>query len=56
MATPTLLGGLALGLLALSRPVSGGSLKDIEHVIIFMQENRSWNSVCASISCLVYLT
>lgn len=25
--------------------VTAGSLKDIEHVIIFMQENRSWNSV-----------
>jgi phospholipase C len=24
---------------------TAGSLKDIEHVIIFMQENRSWNSV-----------
>lgn len=44
-----LLSGFALGLLALSRPVSGGSLKDIEHVIIFMQENRSWNSVGAPI-------
>ncbi|KAJ5581601.1 Phosphoesterase [Penicillium sp. DV-2018c] len=24
--------------------VSGGSLRDIEHVVIFMQENRSWDS------------
>lgn len=24
--------------------VSGGSLKDIEHVVIFMQENRSWDT------------
>jgi phospholipase C len=38
----------ALSLLALGRPVAGGSLKDIEHVVIFMQENRSWNSVRAS--------
>ena len=29
-----------------SGPVSAGSLKDIEHVIILMQENRSWNNVC----------
>lgn len=26
-------------------PVSGGSLNDIEHVVIFMQENRSWDTV-----------
>lgn len=44
MATPLV--GAALSLLLLSRPVSAGSLKDIEHVVIFMQENRSWNSVC----------
>ena len=25
--------------------VSAGSLKDIEHVVIFMQENRSWDTV-----------
>ncbi|KAJ6137275.1 Phosphoesterase [Penicillium samsonianum] len=25
-------------------PVSGGSLNDIEHVVIFMQENRSWDT------------
>lgn len=25
--------------------VSGGSLTDIEHVVIFMQENRSWDTV-----------
>lgn len=25
--------------------VSGGSLSDIEHVVIFMQENRSWDTV-----------
>lgn len=24
---------------------SGGSLSDIEHVVIFMQENRSWDTV-----------
>jgi phospholipase C len=37
--------GVALGLLLGSGPVYAGSLKDIEHVVIFMQENRSWNSV-----------
>lgn len=43
------LAGVALSLLAVGRPVSAGSLKDIEHVVIFMQENRSWNSVGARI-------
>lgn len=42
-----LLSGVTLGLLVLGRPVFGGSLKDIEHVVIFMQENRSWDCVCA---------
>ncbi|KAJ5091273.1 hypothetical protein NUU61_006143 [Penicillium alfredii] len=28
----------------LGSTVSAGSLKDIEHVVIFMQENRSWDS------------
>lgn len=46
-----LLLGLLLGLLLRSHPVesasaAAGSLKDIEHVVIFMQENRSWNTVC----------
>ncbi|RAL05427.1 nonhemolytic phospholipases C family protein [Aspergillus ibericus CBS 121593] len=35
----------ALALLLGSGPVSAGSLRDIKHVVIFMQENRSWNSV-----------
>ncbi|PWY90012.1 non-hemolytic phospholipase C precursor, partial [Aspergillus heteromorphus CBS 117.55] len=39
-----LLLGTTLALLLGSRPVSAGSLKDIKHVVIFMQENRSWNS------------
>lgn len=38
--------GVLLGLLLQSNVVSAGSLKDIEHVVIFMQENRSWNTVC----------
>ncbi|CAK44018.1 uncharacterized protein An01g11130 [Aspergillus niger] len=38
-----LLGSTALALLLGSRSVSAGSLKDIKHVVIFMQENRSWN-------------
>lgn len=37
--------GSALLMLLASRPAIAGSLKDIEHVIIFMQENRSWNNV-----------
>lgn len=35
--------GLVLALF-LACPANSGSLKDIEHVVIFMQENRSWNS------------
>lgn len=35
----------ALVLLALAGIASSGSLKDIKHVVIFMQENRSYNSV-----------
>ncbi|OXV10860.1 hypothetical protein Egran_01378 [Elaphomyces granulatus] len=33
-----------LGLFMYQMVIATGSLKDIEHVIIFMQENRSWNS------------
>lgn len=40
----TLLSSALLVLLA-ARPALAGSLKDIEHVVIFMQENRSWNNV-----------
>ncbi|KAJ5921076.1 hypothetical protein N7466_009402 [Penicillium verhagenii] len=40
----TALLGSALLMLLASRPVVAGSLKDIEHVVIFMQENRSWNN------------
>ncbi|RHZ47182.1 hypothetical protein CDV55_100609 [Aspergillus turcosus] len=36
--------GAVLAVLLWSRPAITGSLKDIEHVVIFMQENRSWNS------------
>ncbi|KAJ5759501.1 hypothetical protein N7520_006657 [Penicillium odoratum] len=36
--------GSALLMLLASRPAIAGSLKDIEHVVIFMQENRSWNN------------
>lgn len=42
--------GVLLGLLLRSNVVSAGSLKDIEHVVIFMQENRSWNNVCIYLS------
>lgn len=41
-----LLWGIVLAVLLGSLPVIGDSLKDIEHVIVFMQENRSWDSVC----------
>ncbi|OOF95290.1 hypothetical protein ASPCADRAFT_5820 [Aspergillus carbonarius ITEM 5010] len=36
--------GTALAVLLGSGPVCAGSLQDIKHVVIFMQENRSWNS------------
>lgn len=39
--------GVTLAMLLGSRPARAGSLKDIDHVVIFMQENRSWNNVCA---------
>ncbi|KAG2418380.1 hypothetical protein HFD88_001481 [Aspergillus terreus] len=39
-----LLGSVFLLLLAGGTPAAAGSLKDIEHVVIFMQENRSWNN------------
>ncbi|KAJ5312138.1 hypothetical protein N7508_002968 [Penicillium antarcticum] len=42
--TPKLLGCITLAVLLGSSTVSSGSLKDIEHVVIFMQENRSWDS------------
>lgn len=35
----------AIGVLLEAVLVSGGSLSDIEHVVIFMQENRSWDTV-----------
>lgn len=44
MAVKALQLGLVLALL-LARPASSGSLSDIEHVVVFMQENRSWNNV-----------
>jgi phospholipase C len=44
--TSKLLGCITLAVLLGSSTVTAGSLKDIEHVVIFMQENRSWDSVC----------
>lgn len=41
-----LLAGALLAVLLGSFPVTAGSLRDIEHVVIFMQENRSWDTVC----------
>lgn len=38
----------ALAALLSSTPVSGDSLKDIQHVVIFMQENRAFDTVCAA--------
>ncbi|KAA8651475.1 nonhemolytic phospholipases C family protein [Aspergillus tanneri] len=36
---------IALIVLLGARPIVAGSLKDIEHVVIFMQENRSFNNI-----------
>lgn len=41
------LSSIALAVLLGVSPAAAGSLKDIEHVVIFMQENRSWDTVCA---------
>ena len=35
-------------LLALAAGVSAGSIKDIKHVVLFMQENRAFDHVCPS--------
>lgn len=40
------LAGTVLAAALLGAPVSAGSLSDIEHVVIFMQENRAWDTVC----------
>jgi phospholipase C len=40
-----LLLGTVLAVLLGSSPVTAGSLRDIEHVVIFMQENRAWDTV-----------
>jgi phospholipase C len=39
-----LLLGTVLAVLLGSSPVTAGSLRDIEHVVIFMQENRAWDT------------
>lgn len=36
---------IAIAVLLEAVLVFGGSLSDIEHVVIFMQENRSWDTV-----------
>lgn len=36
----------------LGTTVSAGSLSDIEHVVIFMQENRAWDTV-SSVSWMI---
>lgn len=41
----SLLVGAALALMLGASPANAGSLKDIEHVVIFMQENRAWDHV-----------
>ncbi|KAJ5351714.1 hypothetical protein N7452_000688 [Penicillium brevicompactum] len=38
------LSSIALAVLLGVSPAAAGSLKDIEHVVIFMQENRSWDT------------
>jgi phospholipase C len=43
-----LLLGTVLAVLLGSSPVTAGSLRDIEHVVIFMQENRAWDTVSLS--------
>lgn len=50
--TALLLTVIGLGVFEYSRKVDAApgkvarSLKEIDHVVIFMQENRSWNTVC----------
>ncbi|KAJ5614642.1 phosphoesterase family-domain-containing protein [Penicillium herquei] len=39
----TVFRGAALAVILASLPVMGDELRDIEHVVIFMQENRSWD-------------
>ena len=41
----TVFRGAALAVILASLPVMGDELRDIEHVVIFMQENRSWDCV-----------
>lgn len=36
---------LALSLVASAATVQAGSLKDIKHIVLFMQENRSFDHV-----------
>ena len=45
-----LLLGTVLAVLLGSSPVTAGSLRDIEHVVIFMQENRAWDTVSLCLS------
>lgn len=40
----------AFVLLLGSRQVVADTLKDIHHVVIFMQENRAFNNVCLHLS------
>ena len=40
-----LLLGILLAVWLGATPVAGGSLQDIEHVVIFMKENRAWDTV-----------
>lgn len=37
---------LALALAASAVGVQAGSLKDIKHIVLFMQENRAFDHVC----------
>lgn len=45
-----LLLGTVLAVLLGSSPVTAGTLRDIEHVVIFMQENRAWDTVSLCLS------
>lgn len=53
--TSKLLGGITLAVLLGSSTVTAGSLKDIEHVVLFMQENRSWDSVSSPVILISFI-
>jgi phospholipase C len=40
---------LTFSLVAAAATAMAGSLKDIKHIILFMQENRSFDHVCRAV-------